>query len=777
MCYGPAITAGFVWDDDKMLTNNVFVKLPLGLYYIWCSTALPDYYPLTSTSFWLEWRLWGLNATGYHFTNILLHGANAFLVWKVLRALNIPGAWLAGLIFAIHPVNVQSVAWIAERKNTLCMCFFLLSVLSYLHYESMQAQREGSDLQGTPTGSKATLFPRDRFYWLSLAAFLGALLSKAAVVMLPFILLLCIAWRRRPTFRDVVRMVPFFGLACILGLVTIWFQHHRAIAGEEIRTDHFAARVAGAGKAFWFYAGKLAVPSQLCFVYPRWSIDSRAFASWMPLAAVLLAFGLFSILRPTFRRPLLLAFGCFGLLLLPVLGLINIYFQRYSLVGDQWAYFADIGLIALIVGTGSHLFLHYRDKPLAWVLPMAAAGVIVCLGLATMRQAQVYHDAGTLWEDTLAKNPGCWLAHNSLGSALADAGNLEEARFHFEQGLAIKPDSVELLNNLATVLNDEHKPEQALTLLRKALEIAPGSAMAYYNLGNAYDQLGKAGEAEAHYRRALEFDPAHAAAHSNLGCLLYASGKRQEAIEEFERAVSAKPDYAEALNNLGAIFLELGRAPEAESLLRDALRFNPAYTDAAFNLGNALLAQGKAPMAASAYRRVLVLNPAHALARCRLGVALWQQGDTASALAELNAVLQAAPDLADAHYYLGLVLQKEKKTVESVNHLRRATELKPDWPDALAGLAVALATAPGENGGHRDEALRAAERATELTGKTNYVALDSLATAYAASGKYDQAAVLASTAAKLARAARDSRRADQIEARAELFAAGKPYHE
>ena len=759
-CYLPVLRAGFIWDDDKMLTNNPFVRLPLGFYYIWCSTVLPDYYPLTSTSFWLEWRLWGMNATGYHITNVLLHGTSACLLWRVLKALRIPGAWLAALVFAVHPVNVQSVAWIAERKNTLCLFFSLLSVLWYLRSESEGAgngrpetgdgrpevedagQRPEGRGQNSSLRTSHFLLPASKWYWLSLIAFACALLSKTAVVMLPFVLLVCHWWLSRvggasarancpaagsmdqgvsrspaesinhqlspASYQLLLRLTPFFALSLLLGLVTMWFQSHRAIGGDIIRNDDFLTRLATVGRAVWFYAAKTLAPVDLCFVYPLWKTDSHAVVSWLPLAAVPLALAVFWTFQRCWGRSLLFAFGYFLLMLLPILGLVNVYFQRYSLVADHWTYFASLGIMVLAVRTGAHLFKRFKKEG-GWLLPVAAVAAVVWLGAATWRQAGIYHDLGTLWEDTLAKNPSCWLAHNSLGSALADVGRLDEARAHYEQGLTIKPDSAELLNNLASVLLDQGRPAEAISYLHKTLEVAPRSAMAYYNLGNAFDQLNKPHEAEANYRRALELDPNHAECHSNLACLLYAAGKPQEALEEFTRAISLKPDYAEALNNLGAIFLEQGRAQEAESLLRDAVRYKPAYTDAHFNLGNALLSEGAAREAASSYRRAL--------------------------------------------------------------------QLKPDWPEALAGLGFTLATAPGEQDREVVEALRVATRAVELTQHTNFVALDALAAACAATGQYDEAARTAAKAAELAQAAGDKKREDQIQSRRKLYEAGKPYRE
>ncbi len=327
--YWPSLTGGFLWDDDVLLTGNALVKSADGLYRMWFTTEAVDYWPLTNSSFWLEWRLWGMNPIGYHVTNLILHVASATLAWAILRRLQIPGAFLAALIFVAHPVNVESVAWIAQRKNTLSMLFFLLSILWYFKHD-LDTQAPG----------------RARWYGLSLLAFVLAMLSKGSVVVLPLMLLLIAWWRRRRiTSSDLARTLPFFVVGVGLTLVNIWVQT-RGVQ-ETIRHATLVERALGAGAVTWFYLWKAVLPINLTFVYPRWTIHASDLRWWCPLLAALLVTGLLVWRRHTpWGRPLLFAWAFYGLALAPVMGFADVYFMKYSLAADHYQYIALLGVSA-----------------------------------------------------------------------------------------------------------------------------------------------------------------------------------------------------------------------------------------------------------------------------------------------------------------------------------------------------------------------------------------------------------------------------------------------
>lgn len=523
--YFPALHSGFVFDDYNLITENRLIKASDGLHRFWFTTEAPDYYPLTWSLWWLEWRLWGGSAAGYHVVNVLFHAVNAVLVWLVLRRLKIPGAWLTGLVFALHPVNVATAAWISEQKNTLSMLFYAAAILLYLRFDEREERP---------------------WYVLSLAAFLLALLSKTAVVMLPVVLLGCMWWLHgRVRQKDWLRSLPFFGQSLGLGLTTMWFQHYRAMGGYAVRTTDFPSRLAAAGWVPWFYLHKALWPFNLTVIYPEWSVDASLWVSYLPGMALLGCFALFWWKRATWGRPLLFALGYFVATLFPVLGFFEQNFYACSLVADHWQYCSIIGVIALVIAAGVTL-CRRLGAPGRYVGPLAGAVVLVVLGTVSWGRCGVYENSETFWRDTLAKNPNAWLAHNNLGYVLANQGDLVGATWHYEEALRLKP----------------------------------GYANAHNNLGNALVQVGKIQEAIGHYKEALRIDPDYANAHNNLGNALERTGKIEEAIEQYKQALRINPDSVGVHYNLAIALEETGRVPEAVAQYEETLRIKPDFTEA-----------------------------------------------------------------------------------------------------------------------------------------------------------------------------------------------------
>jgi len=561
--YIPAIRAGFIWDDDTFLLDNPLIKAEDGLYRFWFTTEPPDYFPLTSTSLWLEWRLWGAHPTGYHVVNVLLHATSAVLIWRVLGRLGVPGAWWAAAIFAVHPVNVESVAWITERKNVLPLVFYVLSMLLYLRFQ-----------EGGKRG----------WYVLSLGAFLLALLGKTSVAMLPLVLVGCVWWKRgRVLRRDLLGIVPYLVLSVVLSMVTVWFQYHRAIRDDVVRTDGFLSRLAGAGWAVWFYLYKALVPYHLCFVYPRWQIDASNPLSYLPGLLLLGCLGVFWRYRRGWARGPLFAMGYYVVSLFPVMGFFNIYFMLYSLVADHWQYVAIIGPIALVAGWGTHAFSH-GPRALRIVGVLSGIAVLGVLSVQTWRQASIYKNVETLWQDTLAKNPDCWMAHYSQAILAMARGDPERAKACYLRALRIQPDYAPAHSNLACLLAEQGQYDQAVAHHHEALRLAPNRPDYHSNLGTTLSRQGKLPQAVEHFRRALELRPGDPGAGYGLGLALDRLGDLQQAIDLYTAVIRLHPDHVEARKELANAFAKQGRTREAIQQYEEVLARRADWAEPLNNL-------------------------------------------------------------------------------------------------------------------------------------------------------------------------------------------------
>lgn len=654
LAYVPAIRGGFIWDDDTFLTKTPLIRASDGLYLFWFTTQAPDYFPLTSTLLWFEWRLWGMNAAGYHAVNVLLHAVSAVLIWRALRRLRIPAAWLAAMIFAVHPVNVESAAWITECKNVLPMVFYVLTVLWYLRFQEDR---------------------RARWYVLSIGSFLLALLAKTSVVTTPFVLLLCVWWLRgKVARRDLIHSLPFFLLGGALALVTMWFQENRAIGATLVRDDGFASRLAIAARAIWFYLYKGLLPRNLSFVYPRWTVNPIDPRSWIPLLLLVGAFTVLWRYRNDWARSALFALGYYVIMLFPVLGFFNIYFMRFSLVADHWQYFSIIGIIALGVGAAHSACARWfgNPRPVGAVL---AAGVVGALSVLTWRQASIYRDVETLWRDTLSKNPDCFMAHCNLGTILVGQGKVDEGTDHCRRAVRIKPDYVEGLYNLGVVLDMQGKLDQAIAHYEEALRLCPDFAKAHNNLGYALAKRGDADGALAHFTEALRLAPDFAEAYVNIGVLLANQGKLDPAIARYKEALRINPNLAEAHHRLGLVMAAQGLVDQAVAHYQEALRIRPDHADAHKRLAIALAAQGKMDQAIVHFSQAVRLQPAHAQAHYDLAEALYRQGRLDQAIAEYQETLHVDPTHAKAHNNLGILLAGQGKIDESIAHYSQAVRI------------------------------------------------------------------------------------------------------
>ncbi|MGA2059858.1 MAG: tetratricopeptide repeat protein [Thermoguttaceae bacterium] len=569
LAYIPCLSGRFVLDDDVFLTDNPLIQATDGPYRYWCTSEAMDFWPATSTTLWIEWRLWESSPTGYHVTSLILHVAESLLIWIILRRLTIPGAFFAALLFAVHPVNVESVAWISQRKNIMAMLFFLLSILWYLKAD-MPTARVGT----APIRSHGGPWERENgqrlnlYYWLSLAAFVLAMLGKGSAAVLPVLLLGIVWWMRPLTRRDLLCTAPFFLISALLTAVNVWFQTH----GAEIvtRSDGFTQRLLGAGGVMWFYLYKAILPFDLAFVYRQWHIEIANLLWWMPLLAALAVTAALWRYRQTWARPLLFAWGFFCVALAPVMGFADVGFMQYSLVADHYQHIAIIGVIALAAAFWSVWRQSMRKKS-RWAATLAAVAAAGSLALLAWQQSANYRDAVTLYHTTLQKNPDCWMAHNNLGGTLARAGLLQEALEHYGQALRLRPDYPEAHNNLGSLMSDTGHVPEAIEHYQKALKLKPDYADAHNNLGNAFTDQGRVQEAIEQFEQALRIKPNYSDAHNNLGVVLVQTGKLPEAIEHFKQALQFKPDYINAYTNLALTYSMLHQPSQAVAAAQKAL--------------------------------------------------------------------------------------------------------------------------------------------------------------------------------------------------------------
>jgi tetratricopeptide (TPR) repeat protein len=646
IAYLPVLQNGFVWDDDTFLTNNPLIKAPDGLFRFWFSTQASDYWPVTSSTLWLEWRLWGMHALGYHVTNVALHLGEGVLLWSILRRLRVPGAYLAALLFIVHPVNVESVAWIAQRKNLMAMLFYLASIYFFVRRiavgTGVPPVRAAAKSKADTDGRGRPSLPLDKWYYLSLLSFLLAMLSKGSVAPLPVVLLGIIAWRRRIDRRDLLEISPFFLISAALILINVWCQTH----GWEgtIRHADGLERLLGAGGAVWFYLYKALLPIGLVFVYPQWHVAGDNGLWWLPLlGAVGLTALLWRLARPD--RPLergsLFAWLYFIVMLLPVMGFTDVYFMRYSLVADHYQHLAIIGLLALAAAAWASL-----DNPR---VRLAVAVIAVgTLGVLTWRQCGMYLDTPTLYRVTLDRNPDCWMVYNNLGLLESAAGRPEIARRDYTRALELNPDFYEASLNLGNIELDSGRPQAAIALYEQSLRDKPDYPEGFYSIGNALHAMGRNPEAIAAYERALQLRPNYLDAENNLGIALAEIGQISEAAAHYKTALQLDPSHAETHYNFGNLLQRAGQQDAAIDEFEEAIRLRPDYPDAERNLGVALERAGRVGEAIEQFENAVRLHPDDFQARNSLGIALAATGRLAEAAEQFEAALQINPDYASA---------------------------------------------------------------------------------------------------------------------------------
>ncbi|HUI08151.1 MAG TPA: tetratricopeptide repeat protein [Verrucomicrobiae bacterium] len=710
VAYLPALRNGFIWDDDDHITQNPAMTAPDGLERIWSSLAVSRYYPLTLTTFWLERRVWGLDPLPYHAANILLHAFNAALLYVLLRRLNVRGAWAAAALWAVHPVNAESVAWATELKNVQSGVFFLLTTLCFLQFERQRHRG---------------------WYSLSLLCFGAALLSKPSTVVLPPALLLIAWWQRdRVQRRDVLRTLPLFGMAAAMAVMTIIEQRGHIARAPHDWSLPLTERPVLAGKAVWFYLGKVLWPANLMFVYPRWTLDTRSILAFLPLVGTAaVAVLLWHFRKRDWGRACLFAFGYFLVALLPVLGFFDIYYFRYSFVGDHFQYLASIGPTALLAAAATTAL----RRP--WTRAVAATVILSTFGFLSFRHTLVFHDDETLWRDTLARNGNAFVAHNNLGLILYLRNQPEQAVEHFREALQIKPDYLEAHSNLGLVLTALGRYDEAEPELQEAVRIKPDYGKAHCCLGELYERINKLEDAKHQYALAIQFQPSLAQAHYDLGCIWQEQGQRERAIACYKNALLFRPDYAEAHINLANLLAEDGNLRSAIEHDQLALKADPDLGRVHYDLGLKLAELNRSDEATEHFRQAIRLMPA----------------------------------FGDAYVQLAKLLSKNGRFSEAIAVLKSGLTTNPPNPAVANDYARLLVNCPVAELRNTTEAIRIAEALVKASGPKQPEPLDTLAAAYAEAGRFEEAGTAAREAVAAAQAMGKTNLAAQISSRLALY--------
>jgi tetratricopeptide (TPR) repeat protein len=755
--YWPSLTHDFLaFDDQAYVTENPQVRAGLtwpGVVWAFESFSVANWHPLTWLSHMLDCQLYGLKPAGHHLTNLLLHTASTLLLFLVLNRMT--GApWRSACVaalFAWHPLHVESVAWVAERKDVLSAFFFMLTLWAYERYA--EAGRKNAESPITLQGSRFT-FHVSLFYLLSLFFFALGLMSKPMLVTLPFVLLLLDYWPLRRVqlstlnlqpstlWRLVVEKTPFLALSAVACVLTVAAQR-QGFAVVSTAGLPLSRRIPHVLVSYVHYLGAMLLPRHLAAHYPYVAAVPAFEAAG---AAILLALLTFLAFRLAARRPYLVVGWLWYLgTLVPVIGLVQVGDQAWA---DRYTYIPLIGLfLAMVWGVSDLAFrpvaqaVKYPGTRLALGALAAMAGLAMLA--ATSLQLRHWRNTRTLFEHAAAVTQNNTRAITVLGSLLAAEGKLEEAKRLYALALSYSPDNPETHFNLGKVLDQQGRLDEAIAEYSQSLWSRQWRDKAHILMGVALAKEHKYEEAVAHYRAALALNPKSATAENNLARVLHSQGRLEEAREHYEAALKLDPQLAQAQNNLGVLLLQQGRLAEGVPHLREAVRLMPGDAESQYNLA----------------------------------VALNQQENWKEAAAIFGRLAPDRPNDAKLHYEFGLALAHLGQTREAMSHYARALRLQPDFPDALDRLAWIAATDPRPELRNGPEAVNMAQRACDLTQHKQAQYLATLAAAYAEAGRSAEAASAAETAEKLAASAGQKEMAAKCGNLLEAVKSGKPWRE
>ena len=717
--YWPSLRGEFLWDDPAHVTR-IGLQSWNGLWRIWFEFgATQEFYPVLHSAFWVQHRLWGDATTPYHVVNVLLHAANGVLLALLLRRIDAlreqplfvssAPAWVAGALFVLHPVAVESVAWVTEQKNTLSTAFLLASAFVFFRFWAGRRRRD---------------------YALAFFLFFMALGAKTATVVLPPALLVVIWWirGRLEWARDVRPLVPFFLLAFVAGAVTVWFESSWVGAQGPAYALSLGQRTLLAARVVWLYLGKLIWPAEITFFYPRWDLPAETGRGLACLGAALALTAVLWLLR-TRLRGLLAAWLLFAGVLFPVMGFFNVFAFAFSYVADHFQYLA-IPVFAGSVVVGARAAFVAAERRASWLgglVPSLAASVTVVLyGLISHGQSRHYVNNETLFRANIATNPESWMGHHILASAvgkdparleeslalyrraielrrdnseshykygymLAQAGGRSlEAISHYREAVRIRPHYPEAHNSLGVELLEVGRDAEAVKHFEEALRQRPRFALALSNLALALSRIpGREQEALARFDEVLRMMPDHTPTHFHFGVLLARlPGRAAEAVRHFEIALAAEPTSAEMHYHLGTTLVAADRVADGVRVLSNGVRMHPRDAVLRAHLAAALALQpDRAREAMAQFRESLRLDPAQPWVLFNFALQLFQTDSIAEAKQAVESALKLTPDYTDALNLLGVIHAREGDMAEARRQWRRALAIDPNYAPARSNLA------------------------------------------------------------------------------------------
>ena len=675
VCYFPAMLGGFVW-DDSIFTEEPVIHRVSGLWDIWFSPRNikneGHYWPIVYTSFWVEHKLWGLAPVGYHIVNVLLHVVNTLLLLHLMLRLIVPGAWIIAAVFAVHPLHVESVAWIIERKDLLSALFYITAVLAWIRFVEE---------------------PRLERYVLAIVLFIAGMLSKSIVVTLPVALLILHWWKEgRVTLTDLLRLAPFFLVGLFIAGADVSFYR----GWEDISFDYsLIERSLIAAHALWFYVWKILWPTNLAVIYPLWDIHTVDLMAWVYFSAAVALVALLWFGRHRVGRGPLAGVLFFAVTLSPLLGFVDYGYMQFSFVADRYQYLGGIGVLAVLIGTATD-----GASRLPRALNMCALGiaaiVLLFLGTLTWHQNGIYRDGVTFFSHIISLNSEARSAHLNLSRALVKAGRIEESLAASLIAVEQEPDSVKALSNLGVALLGLGRFDKAEKQLLRATKLDSRNIYALQNLAETFRKQGRFEEAFDSFRKITNIDPEFVLAYVGMGYALFGLKQNKEAVDVATKAISLNPapSIASSVYLLkGRAFRKLDQFKEAEENLRQAIKIDPSNVEPLQELAETFRKQGRFEEAVDSFRKVTNIDPEFVLAYVGMGYALFglKQNKEAVDVATKAISLNPAPSIASSVYLLkGRAFRKLDQFKEAEENLRQAIKIDPSNVEPLQELANLL---------------------------------------------------------------------------------------